>query len=90
MKEGEEEKLLKNTIEKERLQVYNVVRRMGSKLSGLMITCGFLVLVFGIYLLIEPPDPVLSVRLNIIFTGVLGFLGGLNILCGFLLLLGED
>jgi len=90
MKEGEEERLLKNTIEEERLQVYNVVRRLGSKLSGLMITCGFLVFLFGIYLLIEPPDPVLSVRLNIIFTGALGFIGGLNILCGLLLLLGED
>jgi len=90
MKGEEEEKLLKNTIEKERLQVYDVVRRLGSKLSGLMITCGFLVLVFGIYLLIEPPDPALSVRLNTIFTGALGFLGGLNILCGLLLLLGED
>jgi len=90
MEGGEEEKLLKNTIEKERLQVYDVVRRLGSKLSGLMITCGFLVLVFGIYLLIEPPDPVLSVRLNIIFTSALGFLGGLNILCGLLLLIGED
>jgi len=89
MKEGEEERLLKNTIEEERLQVYNVVRRLGSKLSGLMITCGFLVFLFGIYLLIEPPDPVLSVRLNIIFTGALGFIGGLNILCGLLLLLGE-
>jgi len=89
MKEGEEERLLKNTIEEERLQVYNVVRRLGSKLSGLMITCGFLVFLFGIYLLIEPPDPILSVRLNIIFTGALGFIGGLNILCGLLLLLGE-
>jgi len=90
MAESEEERLLKNTIGEERFQVCDVVRRLGSKLSGLMITCGFLVFGFGIYLLIAPPDPVLSARLNIIFTGALGFIGGLNILCGLLLLLGED
>jgi len=90
MSEGEEELLLKNTIEEERFKVYNVVRRLGSKLSGLMITCGFLVFMFGIYLLIAPQDPVLSARLHIVFAGALGFVGGLNILCGLLVLLGED
>jgi len=90
MAEGKEETLLKNTIEEERFQVSKMVRRLGSKLSGLMITCGFLVFVFGIYLLIVPPDPLLSARLSVVFTGALGFIGGLNILCGMLLLLGED
>lgn len=86
----EEEKLVKNTIEKERLQAHNAVRKLGSKLSGLMITCGFLVLIFGIYLLIATPDAFPSATLDIVFTGTLGFLGGLNILGGLLLLLGED
>lgn len=90
MAETEEEKLLKDTIEEERLQVRNIVRKLGSKLSGLMIACGILVLVFGIYLLVIPLDPELSPRLNTIFIGALGFLGGLNILCGLLLLLGEE
>lgn len=90
MAEEGEEKLLKNTISEERFQVSNMVRKLGSKLSGLMITCGFLVAIFGIYLLIEPPDVALSARLNFIFTCALGFVGGLNILCGLLLLLGED
>ena len=90
MSEGEEEHLLKNTVEEERFKVCGIVRMLGSKLSGLMITCGFLVLVFGIYILIIPQDPILSARLNIVFTGALGFLGGLNILCGLLLLLGEE
>jgi hypothetical protein len=90
MSEENEEKLLKNTIEEERLQLSNVVRRLGSKLSGLMITCGFLVFAFGIYLLISAPDPLLSPRLNVIFISALGFVGGLNMLCGLLLLLGED
>jgi len=90
MEEGEEDKLLKNTIREERLQVFNIARRLGSKLSGLMITCGVLIFIFGIYLLFVQIDPSLSVRLSIIFTGALSFIGGLNILCGFLLLIGED
>jgi len=88
--ETEEEKLLKDTIEEERFQVSNVVRKLGSKLSGLMIACGVLVFVFGVYLLVAPLDSNLSPRLNLIFIGALGFLGGLNILCGLLLLLGEE
>jgi hypothetical protein len=79
--------LLKNTIAEERFKVIDVVRRLGSKLSGLMITCGFLVLAFGVYVLLMPQDPVLSVRLNAIFIGALGFVGGFNIVCGMLLLL---
>lgn len=90
MAEENEERLLKNTIEEERQQVRNVVRKLGSKISGLMLTCGFLVFTFGIYLLLVNPDPGLSVRLNLIFMGALAFIGGLNILCGLLLLLGED
>jgi len=90
MAEDTEEKLLKNTIDEERFQVFNMVRKLGSKLSGLLLTCGFLVFALGIYILVVPQDPVLSARLNIIFTGALGFIGGLNILCGLLLLLGED
>lgn len=86
MTEKEEEKLLKNTIEEERFGMCNIARKLGSKLSGLMITCGFLVLVAGIYFLIVPQNHVFSA---IIVTGALGFIGGLNILCGLLLLLGE-
>jgi hypothetical protein len=90
MTEKDEHHLLKNTIVEERFKVIDVVRRLGSKLSGLMITCGFLVLAFGVYVLLMPQDPIMSVRLNAIFIGALGFVGGLNIVCGMLLLLGED
>lgn len=89
MSEEDEKKLLKNTIDEERLQAHDVVRRLGSKLSGLMIVCGFLVFAFGIYLLVSAPGPILSAGLNVIFISALGFVGGLNILCGLLLLLGE-
>jgi hypothetical protein len=90
MSEKEEKKLLKDTIDEERLQVCSMVRRLGSKLSGLMFASGILVFAFGLYLMIAPQDPVLSTRVNIIFTGALGFIAVLNILCGLLLLLGED
>ena len=90
MSDKEENTLLKDTISQERLQVINMVRRLGSKLSGLLITCGLLVLAFGIYLLVFPQqDPVLSTRLNFVFMGAFGLMGGLNIMCGLLLLLGE-
>ncbi len=82
--------MLRNTIGEEKEQLSNIVRRLGSKLSGLALTCGFLVLAFGFYLLLVPPDPAMSPRLSFIFAGSLGFVGGLNILCGLLLLLGED
>jgi len=85
----EHEHLLKNTVEEERQQVSEIVRRLGSKLSGLMLTSGLLVFAFGLYILLVPQDPVLSSRLSIVFAGTLGFVGVLNILCGLLLLLGE-
>ncbi|MEM2937568.1 MAG: hypothetical protein QXJ63_03380 [Candidatus Bathyarchaeia archaeon] len=90
MPEREEKSLLKNTVEEERLRVRRIVRNIGSKISGLMITCGFLVSAFGLYILVTPQDPNLSLTLKIIFTGALGFIGSLNVLCGLLLLLGED
>jgi hypothetical protein len=49
-----------------------------------------LVFAFALYMIFVPQDPVLSPRLSIVFMGNLGFVGGLNILCGLLLLLGED
>jgi hypothetical protein len=90
MAEKDEKKLLKNTIEEERLQLCNMVRRLGSKLSGLMFTSGILVFGFSLFLLLVPPEAELSIRLSTIFTGALSFVGGLNLLCGLLLLLGEE
>ncbi len=86
----ENEHLLKNTVAEERRKLRDIVRRLGSRLSGLAFTCGLIVLGFAIFMLFEPQDPVLSSRLGIVFMGSLGFVGGLSILCGSLLLLGED
>jgi len=85
-----EEHLLKNTIEEEKQKVRRMVRRLGLRLSGLMLVCGVLVFAFGCYSLLLPSDSGLSVRLILILIGALGFVGGLNIMCGLLLLLGED
>ena len=90
MVEEEQPHLLKDTIDEERLQVCRIVRRLGSKLSGLMFACGLLVVAFGAYLLLAQQDSVLSARMSLIFTGALGFVGVLNIMCGLLLLLGEE
>jgi hypothetical protein len=90
MTEEKEHYLLNDTVIEERERVFEVVRKLGPKLSGLMLVCGVLVLAFGVYALIVPPDPVLSPRLFFIFAGSLGFVGILNVLCGLLLLLGED
>jgi len=46
----EEEHLLKNTVEEERRQVSEIIRRLGSKLSGLMLISGLLVSAFGLYI----------------------------------------
>jgi hypothetical protein len=86
----ENEVLLRDTVMEERRKVRDIVRRLGSKLSGLALTCGFLVFAFALYIIFVPQDPVLSPRLSIVFMGSLGFVGGLNILCGLLLLLGKD
>lgn len=84
------EGLLKDTIIEERAKLCDVVRRLGSKLSGLMLACGLLVTAFSIYLVSVPQDSILSIRVSLILTGAIAFVGGLNILCGLLLLLGED
>jgi hypothetical protein len=90
MSSDEEEGLLRDTTKEERKVLCSVVRKTGSKISGLLFVSGVLVLIFGVYLLTTIPDPAMSARLSIIFTGALGFVGALNIMCGLLLLLGEE
>jgi hypothetical protein len=82
--------LLKDTVKEERRRVKDIVRRVGSRLSGLTLVVGLIVFAFAIYMVLVPQDPALSPRLYIIFLASLGFIGVLNILCGLLLLLGED
>ncbi len=82
--------MLKDTIVEERAKLCDVVRRLGSKLSGLMLACGLLVFAFAVYLVAVPQDTFLSTRVSVIMTGAVAFVGALNVLCGLLLLLGED
>jgi hypothetical protein len=90
MAQEEENSLLKNTVDEERKKVCVMVRRLGLRLSGLMLVCGFLVLLFGSYLLFAFSGSWFSPQLDFVLVGSLGFVGGLNILCGLLLLLGEE
>lgn len=87
---SDEEGLLRDTTKEERRILCSVVRKTGSKISGLLFVSGVLILVFGVYLLSAKPDPAMSMRLDIIFTGALGFIGALNIMSGLLLLLGDE
>ncbi len=82
--------MLEDTTREEKRILCSVVRKTGSKISGLLFVAGVLVFVFGIYLFVTVPDPTMSTRLSIIFTGFLGFVGALNIMGGLLLLLGEE
>jgi hypothetical protein len=85
-----EDDLLEDTTREEKRILCSVVRKTGSKISGLLFVAGLLILFFGIYLFVTVPDPVMSARLSVIFTGFLGFAGALNIMGGLLLLLGEE
>ena len=87
---SDKDELLQNTIDEEKTRVFTTVCRVGPKLSGLMLVSGFIVLAFGIYLFFAVPDSVMSVRLSLVFTAAIGFMGTLNILCGLLLLIGEE
>ncbi len=90
LEQEEHDGLLKDTIVEERAKLCDVVRRLGSKLSGLMLACGLLVFAFALYVMVVPQDSVLSTRVSVILTGAIAFVGALNVLCGLLLLLGED
>jgi hypothetical protein len=90
MRMSGEDELLQNTIDEEKTKVFNTVCRVGPKLSGLMLVSGLIVLAFGIYLFFMVPDSVMSVRLSFVFTAAVSLVGALNILCGLLLLIGEE
>jgi len=88
--EDDEEYLLKNTVVEERQKIRQIVRRLGPRLSGLIMTSGLLTFIFGLCLLIMPQGTGLSPGLNIILMAALAFVGVLNILGGLLVLLGEE
>lgn len=81
-----EAKLLKDTTGAEARDVFKVSRKMGRRLSNLMIMVGALLSIFTLYGILTSAQSLFS---NSIFIASLGFLGALNIFCGLILLAKE-
>ncbi|MCW4021483.1 MAG: hypothetical protein NWF14_09710 [Candidatus Bathyarchaeota archaeon] len=87
-----EPEILEDTIEAERQHVLALTRKVGKSLSALMITVGVMLSVLSLQYLMSP---VLDIHglptLGALFTSefiifLAGFLGAINIICGFVLL----
>jgi len=82
------EDLLKDTTRIESYHVSKISTRVGRLLSGLMAGVGVLFCVFSLYVLFI--DTQFSFQgFETLFSGILGFLGVVNILCGLILLAKE-
>lgn len=80
--------LIKNTIEKEKTSVFQVCARISKCLSVLLLVTGVLSIVLsGPYILLA--KWLFTAELKILFLSTIGFIGAVNILCGFLLLARE-
>ena len=88
----QEPKILKDTIEAERQRFFTITKRIGQSLSGLMITMGAILFFLSLQYLVSPildisGLPTLGDLLTTEFTiFLIGFLGIINIVCGFVLL----
>jgi hypothetical protein len=88
----QEPKILKDTIEAERQRFFTITKRLGQSLSGLMITMGAVLFFLSLQYLVNPilnisGLPTLGDLLTTEFTiFLIGFLGIINIVCGFVLL----
>jgi len=80
--------LIKNTIEKEKTHVFRVCAKISRRLGVLLLVTGALSIVLSApYLLLA--KWLLTAEMKILFLAVIGFIGAVNILCGFLLLAKE-
>jgi len=82
-----EENLLKDTTGLESYTVSKASTRIGQYLSWFMTGIGALASFFSLYLLIDTSFSFQGSE--ILLSGIIGFLGALNILCGMLLLAKE-
>lgn len=82
------EELLKDTTRIESYHVFKISTRVGRLLSGLMAGVGVLLFIFSLYILFV--DTQFSFQgFEALFSGILGFLGVVNVLCGLILLAKE-
>jgi hypothetical protein len=90
-----EPEIIKDTINVERQHVFEVTRRVGKRLSGLMIAIGAMLSILCLQYLFSPLLNIGSPpTLETLFTSgflvfIAGFLGVINIICGFVLLAKE-
>jgi len=96
-----EEPLIQDTTELERLRVFQISKRIGKYLSGLVIAMGILLLLLSTQFLfseVETPFSALALlNVRLLFTPewrsllpvVVGILGVINTLCGLVLLTKE-
>ena len=82
------EELLKDTTHIESYHVSKISTRVGRLLSGLMAGVGILFLVFSLYVLFVNTQFSFQ-GFEALFSGTLGFLGVVNVLCGLILLAKE-
>jgi len=80
--------LIKNTIEKEKTDVFHVCARVSRRLGVMLLVTGVLsIIISGPYVLFA--KWLFTAELKILFLAVIGSIGAINILCGFVLLAKE-
>jgi len=90
-----EPEIVEDTIEAERQRVFALTKRAGKSLSGLMITVGVLISFWSLQYLLSPRLNVVGIpTLEVLFSPefiaiILGFLGVVNLICGFILIANE-
>jgi len=80
--------LIKDTIEKEKTHVFQVSARISKRLGVLLIFAGVLSIILSApYIALA--KWLFTAELKILSLSIIGFIGAVNILCGFLLLAKE-
>ncbi len=84
--------IVTDTVEEERIKVFKAAERIGESISGLMITAGILTLFFSLQYLLYPSltvpgiPAVKAILTPKIIVIIMGILGVINMLCGFVML----
>lgn len=80
--------LIKNTIEEEKTSVFQVCSKVSRRLGVLLLVTGVLsIFISGPYVLFA--RWLFTAELKVLFLAIIGPIGAINILCGFLLLAKE-
>ena len=86
--ELKENGLVKDTTVSEKIQVFQVSQRISRYLSGLLFATGAISLLLSAEYFLGA-RLLLTLELRTLFLAALGFIGGVNLVCGLLLLAKE-